>query len=46
VPSPNAPAAFSTRLLAVHAHAGWPLFATGDVQSQAGPYHTLALRST
>jgi hypothetical protein len=46
VPSPNAAAAFSTRLLAVHAHPGWPLFATGDVQSQAGPYHTFAVRFT
>jgi hypothetical protein len=46
VPSPNAPASFSTRLLAVHAHPGWPLFGTGDAQSQTGPTHPFALRSS
>lgn len=44
VPSPNAPASFSTQLLAVHAHAGWPLFATGNAQSTTGTYHTFAAR--
>ncbi|MEN3359722.1 MAG: hypothetical protein V7637_3704 [Mycobacteriales bacterium] len=44
VPSPNAPASFSTRLLAVQTHPGWPLFAVGDAQSQTGPTHTFAIR--
>jgi hypothetical protein len=46
VPSPNAANAFSTRLLAISARTGRPLFATGDVQSTAGGYHPFAVRNS
>lgn len=46
VPSPNAANSFSTRLLAVNARTGRPLFATGDVQSTTGVYHTFAIRNS
>jgi hypothetical protein len=44
VASPNMPASFSTRMVAIQAHPGWPLLSVGDAQSQTGPVHAFAAR--